>query len=235
MKKIFLSFSLLALFLTSCDILQQQLNSTVVISEADIVSGLKEALKVGTNNSVSTLGISGGFYNNAKFKIPFPSEAQRAETKLRELGMNEMVDKFIKTMNEGAENAVSKAAPIFINAITSMTFQEAKTILKGNNDAATQYFKSKTQTQLFDLFKPEVKKALDAVNATKYWADIVGVYNKIPLVNKVETDLPKYVTNKAIEALFIKIAEEETLIRTDASKRVSEILKKVFNPNAIIQ
>ena len=235
MKKLFFSFSLLTFFIASCDVLQQQLNNAPIISETEIVSGLKEALKVGTNNSIAVLGIAGGFNNNSRFKIPFPSEAQRAETKLRELGMNELVDKFIKTMNEGAENAVSKAAPIFVNAITNMTFQEAKTILKGNNDAATQYFKTKTQTQLFELFKPEVKKALDAVNATKYWTDIVGVYNKIPLVNKVDTDLPKYVTNKAIDALFIKMAEEENLIRTDPAKRISEILKKVFNPNAIIQ
>lgn len=235
MKKIFIPLLFLLLIIGSCDILKQQMQNTVVLSETDIVNGLKEALKVGTNNSVSTLGIVGGFNNNAKFKIPFPQEAQRAEAKLRELGMNDLVDKFVKTMNDGAENAVSKAAPIFVNAITSMSIQDAKNILKGSDDAATLYFKSKTQTQLFDLFKPEVKKALDVVNATKYWTDIVSTYNKIPLVTKIETDLSKYVTNKAIEALFVKIAEEEKLIRTDPTKRVSEILKKVFNPNAIVQ
>lgn len=235
MKKIFIPLFFILFTFGSCDVLQQQLQNTIVLSESDIVNGLKEALKVGTNNSVSVLGIAGGFYNNEKFRIPFPQEAQKAETKLRELGMGEMVDKFIKTMNDGAENAVSKATPIFVNAITSMTIQDAKNILKGNDDAATVYFKSKTQTQLFDLFKPEVKKALDAVNATKYWTDIISTYNKIPLVTKIETDLAKYVTNKAIDALFVKIAEEEKQIRTDPAKRVNEILKKVFNPNAIVQ
>jgi enolase len=138
-------------------------------------------------------------------------------------------------MNHGAENAVSKAAPIFLNAITSMTFADAKNILKGADNAATEYFKGKTTTALFGLFKPEIQKALDAVNATKYWSDITSTYNKIPFVTKIETDLAKYVTDKALTALFTQIASEEKKIRTDPLARVNDILKKVFNPNAVIQ
>lgn len=225
------------LLTAACDTLSQiQLpTGPVPLTESEIVSGLKEALNVGTNNAVGFLGKTDGFLKNPLFKIPFPEDAKRAETKLRELGMNELVDNFITTLNHGAENAVSKAGPIFLNAITSMTFADAKNILKGADNAATEYFKSKTTTSLFNLFKPEIQKALDAVNATKYWSDITTTYNKIPFVTKIETDLAKYVTDKALAALFTQIAVEEKKIRTDPVARVSDILKKVFDPNAIVQ
>lgn len=227
-----------ALVFNSCDILKGidiPVERPVILTETDIVAGLKEALNVGTDNAVGSLGKTDGFLQNPLFKIPFPPEAQKVETKLRELGFNELVDNFILSMNRGAEDAVSKAAPIFVNAINSMTFEDAKNILKGDDDAATEYFKSKTSGALFDLFKPVIKTALDNVNATKYWTDITTIYNKIPLVTPVETDLAKYVTDKAMNALFTKIAEEEKKIRTNPAARVSDLLKKVFNPNAIIQ
>lgn len=221
---------------TSCDTigsLQLPTNTGIVLTESEIVNGLKEALNIGTNNAVSILSKENGFFGDALVKIPFPDEAKRAETKLRELGMNKLVDDFILTMNRGAEQAVTKAGPIFANAITSMTFEDAKNILKGNENAATEYFRAKTSTQLFGLFKPEIQKALDAVSATKYWKDITSTYNKIPLVTPIETDLAKYVTDKALNALFLKIAVEEKKIRTDPLARVSELLKKVFNPSAL--
>ncbi|PKP04941.1 MAG: DUF4197 domain-containing protein [Bacteroidetes bacterium HGW-Bacteroidetes-6] len=236
-KTIFASIAVLLLF-AGCDTISKMnlpTGGAVILSESDIVSGLKEALNVGTNNAVGLLGKADGFLKNPLFKIPFPEDAKRAETKLRELGMNDLVDNFITTMNHGAENAVSKAAPIFLNAITSMTFEDAKNILKGADNAATEYFKAKTTTALFGLFKPEIQKALDAVNATKYWTDITSTYNKIPFVTKIETDLAKYVTDKALSALFTQIASEEKKIRTDPVARVNDILKKVFNPNAVIQ
>ncbi|MBN2728100.1 MAG: DUF4197 domain-containing protein [Bacteroidales bacterium] len=239
MKKILFAILLMpALVFNSCDTLKNinlPIDGVVSLSESDIVAGLKEALNVGTNNSVSFLGKTDGFLKNPSFKIPFPEEAQKVETKLRELGMHELVDNFIVSINRGAEQAVSKAAPIFVDAITSMTFEDAKNILKGEDNAATNYFKSKTSGALFNLFKPVIQTALDQVNATKYWSDITSTYNKIPFVTKVETDLAKYVTDKAMGALFTKIADEEKKIRTDPAARVSEILKKVFNPNAIIQ
>lgn len=239
MKNLFFIFlTVSALAFNSCDTLKNinlPLDTPLALSESDIVAGLKEALSVGTNNSVSFLGKADGFLKNPQFKIPFPEDVQQVESKLRAMGLNDLVDNFITSINRGAENAVSKAAPIFINAITSMSFEDAKNILKGSDNAATEYFKGKTSTALFNLFKPEIKKALDAVNATKYWTDITSTYNKIPFVTKVETDLPKYVTDKAMTALFTKIADEEKKIRTDPVARVSDILKKVFNPNAIIQ
>jgi len=210
-------------------------NVPTVLSEADIAGGLKEALKVGTNNSIGLLGKADGFLNNPLFKIPFPEEAIRAKVKLEQLGMGTLIENFIATMNHGAENAVAKAGPIFVNAITSMTITDAVTILKGADNAATEYFKSKTTTSLTNLFKPEITKALEAVNATKYWSDITSAYNKIPLVQKIETDLSKYVTEKALGALFTQIASEEKKIRTDPVARVNDILKKVFDPNAITQ
>lgn len=238
MKRIFLvSILAIAFTFSSCDVLKTVLSSTQssALTESDIVSGLKSALEVGVNNSVSFLGKTGGFTNNAAFKIPFPEDVKKVETAVRGLGAGELVDNFIGMMNKGAENAVAKAAPIFVNAIKSMSIADAKNILKGGDNAATTYFKSKTQTSLNNLFKPEISKALDVVNATKYWSEITTMYNKIPLVKQVNTDLPQYVTTKAIDALFVKIGDEEKNIRTNASARVNDILKKVFNPNAIIQ
>jgi len=227
-----------ALVFNSCDILKEidiPVDGPVTLTETDIVAGLKEALNVGTNNAVGFLGKTDGFLKNPLFKIPFPEDVKNVETKLRDLGMDQLVDNFITSMNRGAEQAVSKAAPIFLDAITSMTFEDAKNILKGEDNAATEYFRGKTSGALFNLFKPIIQTALDNVNATKYWTDITTVYNRIPLVTPVETDLAKYVTDKAMGALFTKIADEEKKIRTDPVARVSDILKKVFNPNAIIQ
>ena len=238
MKTKVLMFVVVLVLSTSCDTLSKMnlpTNLPTVLSESDITNGLKEALKVGTNNSVGFLGKTNGFLGNPAYMIPFPQEAIRAKDKLEQLGMGKLVDDFIATMNHGAENAVSKAAPIFINAITSMSIQDAANILKGADNAATEYFKAKTTASLTALFKPEIKNALDAVNATKYWTDITTTYNKIPLVTKVETDLSQYVTEKAIAALFTQIAAEEKKIRTDPAARVSDILKKVFDPNAIVQ
>ncbi|MFH0892947.1 MAG: DUF4197 domain-containing protein [Bacteroidota bacterium] len=237
MKKIFFFLSATLLLAAGCDTLKQMnlpVNVPTALTTTEIVNGLKEALNTGTNNSISFLGKADGFLNNPLFKVPFPEEAKRAETKLRELGMNKLVDDFITTMNHGAENAVAKAGPIFLNAITSMTFEDAKKILKGADNAATEYFKLKTTTALTGLFKPEIKKALDAVNATKYWTDITTTYNKIPFVTKIDTDLPNFVTGKAMNALFTKIADEEKNIRTNPAARVKDILKKVFDPNAIV-
>lgn len=138
-------------------------------------------------------------------------------------------------MNHAAENAVSKATPIFLDAITSMTITDAVNILRGDKNAATEYFKAKTSTSLVALFKPEINNALNTVNATKYWTDITSTYNKIPFVNPVQTDLSQYVTDKAVSALFTQIASEENKIRTDPAARINDILKRVFDPNAIVQ
>jgi hypothetical protein len=228
MKKIIVLFALVA-SITGCEVLKQiEMPTQQPLTTTDIIAGLKQALEIGTNNSVGFLGKTDGFYGNPLFKIPFPEEAKVVEEKLRDLGMHRLVDDFIRTMNRGAENAVKLAAPIFVDAIKEMTFEDARNILRGPDDAATSYFREKTSSRLAVLFKPEVQTALEKVDATRYWGDITTTYNKIPFVRKVETDLAKYVTEKTMNALFTKVAEEEKLIRTDPAARVTDLLKKVF-------
>lgn len=198
------------------------------LSNDDIIKGLKEALSVGTTNSTGKASKFDGFYKNDLIKIPFPPEAKQVKTTVENLGMKPQVDKFVMTLNRAAEEASKEAKPIFINAITSMSIQDGMTILKGNNDAATQYLKGKTQAQLNAAFSPIVKRAIQKVELTKYWKPIVTQYNKVPFVQKVNPDLEKYVTDKALEGLFKLVAEEETKIRKDPAARVSEILRRVF-------
>lgn len=238
MKKYFFAFFATMILFTSCETIGKiniPTNMPNVLTEADVSNGLKEALKVGVKQSVTMLGQTDGFLNNPLFKIPFPEEAIRAKEKLEQLGMSNLVNNFITTMNHAAENAVSKATPIFLDAITSMTITDAVNILRGDKNAATEYFKAKTSTSLIALFKPEINNALNNVNATKYWTDITSTYNKIPFVNPVQTDLSQYVTDKAVSALFTQIASEENKIRTDPAARINDILKRVFDPNAIVQ
>ncbi len=232
MKKLNLVLIALIFTLTSCDVLESILGMAntgpAPLTNSEIVAGLKEALNVGTKNAVGNLSSEGGFLNNPVLKIPFPPEARKVEEKLRQIGMGKKVDEFVVNMNKGASEAVKQATPIFAEAIKTMSFADAKQILQGSDNAATNYFKDKTTAQLFDLFKPKVQQTLDQVAVTKYWNDIMSTYNKIPFVTKVETDLAKYVTNKALDGLFFKIAEEEKKIRTEPVARISDILKKVF-------
>lgn len=197
-------------------------------SSLEINNGLKEALTRGTDNAVGLLNKSGGYQDNPLVKIPFPKEVNEVAEKLKQLGMTKLVSDFEQSMNKAAENAAAKAKPIFVNAITSMSFADARAILTGGNGAATNYFKSKTSQRLKAAFKPEINKALNAVNATKYWTDITTAYNRIPMLADVEADLSTYVTGKAMEGLFLMIEQEENKIRQDPAARVTELLKKVF-------
>ncbi len=238
MKKSILLYSLACVFVTtSCDELLQIAtevqnevggSSDSGLSISEIASGLKEALEVGTGNTVSTLNKAGGYLNSPELKIPFPPDAQRAADKLRDIGMGSLVDNFETSLNTAAENAAIKAKPIFINAIKGMTFDDARKILQGPDDAATEYFKQKTSASLFSTFTPDIKTALDNANVTKYWSKITSTYNKIPLVEAVETDLTKYATNKAMDGLFLTLEKEEKKIRENPADRVTDLLKKVF-------
>jgi hypothetical protein len=151
------------------------------------------------------------------------------ETTLRNMGFGAKVDEFILTLNRGAEKAAKESKDIFIETIRAMTIQDALGILKGEDDAATQYLMRTTSQTLFRKFQPIIKRALDEVNATRYYADLVNTYNKVPLVRKANPDLDEYATNKAIEGLFYLIAIEEGKIRKDPLARTSDILKKVFS------
>ncbi|MDO1448435.1 DUF4197 domain-containing protein [Rhodocytophaga aerolata] len=202
--------------------------SSATLSESEIAKGLKEALTVGAKNASSQLNAVDGFNKNMKVRIPFPEDAQRVATKLREMGFGKKVDEFEQTLNRAAEQAAKEAAPIFVNAITSMSITDAKNILMGADTSATSYLRTKTSDPLASAFSPHIQKALDATTATKKWTELATLYNKIPLVKKVETDLVKYTTSKALKGLFTVVAEEEIKIRKDPAARVTDLLKKVF-------
>jgi hypothetical protein len=193
-----------------------------------LINGLKEALSLSATNSSAILSAADGYFKNPLIKIPMPPDAKIVETKLRSLGMGDEVDKMILSMNRAAESAAKDAAPIFIDAIKSMSFTDAMGIVQGSNDAATQYLKKTTSAQLTAKFHPVIQAALDKVDATKYWSDIVSTYNKIPFVKPVNSDLNAYVTQKALDGLFLTMAEQEAKIRKDPAATANELIKSVF-------
>ena len=199
------------------------------LSTDEIASGLKEALQVGAKNATAKVSAPDGFFGNALIKVLMPPEAKKVENTLREIGMGSYVDKAILSMNRAAEDASAQALPIFINAVKTMTIQDALGILQGGNGAATRYLQSKTTAQLTAAFKPVISASLDKVNATKYWAEVFNIYNELPTTfNKVNPDLADYVTERALNGVFVYIADEENKIRMNPAARVSDLLKKVF-------
>ena len=217
---------------STCDpkIMEDVLNSVLetTITEQEVASGLMEALVQGATNGSDLLSKVNGYLGNPQVKIPFPPEAQKIESTLRDLGMNKMCDDVINSLNRAAENAAIEAKPILINSIRSMTITDAMDILFGANDAATEYLKKTTTTQLTDKFSPIIESSLNKVGATKYWTDAVNYYNKIPLVADLNPDLEAYVTAKALEGLFYMVEQEELKIRQDPAARAAEIVQKVF-------
>jgi hypothetical protein len=197
------------------------------LSNDDIVSGLKEALRVGTDSSSKKLAKLDGYFADAAIKILMPAEAQKAEKTLRSLGMGSMVDKAIVSMNRAAEDAAKGVGNIFWNSIQQMSITDGLQILKGSDTAATSYLKKTTTTELTSKFKPVIDSSLKKFDATKYWADVFNAYNKVSL-KKVNPDLTGYVTEKALSGLFYNIALQEQKIRNDPAAQVTEILKKVF-------
>ncbi len=195
---------------------------------AEVGEGLKEALVKGISKGSDQVSQLDGYFKNPEIKIPFPPDVKKVENTLRDIGLGGEVDKFIMTLNRGAEDAAREAKPIFVSAIKSMTIQDAWAILKGEDNAATEYLKKTTSAQLKEKFKPVIQTSLSKVNATKYYSDLVSRYNKIPFVDKVNPNLDDYATDKAIEGLFVMIAKEEKSIRKDPVARTTELLKKVF-------
>lgn len=234
MKKIIQLLSC-ALLLTSCEHSHQILKAlepyaTGVngqLTTAEIASGLKQALEVGAQNSSNQLSALDGFFKNAAIKILLPPEAQKVEKTLRDVGMGSLVDKAILSVNRAAEDAAKSAAPIFIDAIKTMTIQDALGILQGGDFAATSYLKSKTTSALTSAFKPVIDQSLSKVGATKYWSDVFNTYNKFA-TNKINPDLSGFVTGKAIDGIFYQVSLEEQKIRKDPVARVTDLLKKVF-------
>jgi hypothetical protein len=205
-------------------------NKSGSLTQSEITDGLKQALQIGAKNATGKVSKTNGFFGDAIIKILMPPEAKKVESTLREIGLGNQVDDAILSMNRAAEDASVKAVQIFINAIVSMTVQDGLSILQGGNGAATNYLKGKTTVQLTTAFRPIIQQSLDKVNATKYWAIVFNTYNKLPTTfNKVNPDLPGYVTHKALDGVFHYIADEENKIRQDPAARTTDLLKKVFS------
>jgi len=198
------------------------------LSQQDAASGIREALIKGTGKSVNIVSKQDGYFKNPEIKIPFPPEEKEMESKLRAIGLGSKVDEVILSFNRAAEDAAKDAEPIFVEAIKNMTITDAISIVRGDNDAATKYLKRTTSKQLKAKFQPKIKASLDKVDATNQWAALIKAYNKIPFVKKKNPNLAEYVTEKAIEGLFVMIAKEELEIRKNPAARTSELLKKVF-------
>lgn len=205
-----------------------QKNTVTILTQEDAVSGIKEALIKGVSKGVEMVSKKDGYLGDVEIKIPFPQDAKTIDSKLRSIGMGKKVDEVVVSINRAAEDAAVKAKDIFIAAIKGMTVPDAVNIVKGNDDAATQYLKNHTTAELTKQFTPIVEESLKKVDATKYWADVLNTYNKIPMVKKMNPNLTEYVTQKAIEGLFVKITKEEKEIRKDPAARTSALLEKVF-------
>ncbi len=221
-----LAAGIVALFLSltfvSCDILSS-------LTGSDVANGLKEALRVSSDTSVSQLNRTNGYFLDNAVKILLPDEIKAAESTIRIIpGAGTVLDNLILKMNRAAEEAASDATPILLNAITGITFSDAMGILNGGNDAATTYLKDKTFTGLQDAFKPHIEDALTAVGAQQTWGSVIGYYNQIPLLPDANTDLAAFTTEKALDGLFYKVAIEEGKIRNDVNHQVTDLLRKVF-------
>lgn len=201
------------------------------LTESEIIQGLKEALSVGTQSAVSISSKIDGFLKNQRLFIPFPPEAQEMKEKLVQYGFSKKVEEFETSLNRAAEQAAKDATPIFMNAIKQMSINDARSILKGSDTAATHYLRQTTYDSLFQKFLPVVRNSIQQVQVTKYWKPLVTTYNKLPNKKKYNPDLEKYVTHKAIQGLFILISDEEKNIRKNPAARMSDILKKVFAEN----
>jgi hypothetical protein len=198
------------------------------LTEKDAADGIREALEKGTGQSVALVSKVDGYFSNPEIKIPFPENEKTIESKLRAIGLGTKVDEMIRTINRAAEDAAKDAQPIFVSAIKGMNISDALQIIKGKNDAATQYLAKTTTNDLKVKFSPVIKSSLDKVDATRLWAELIMAYNQIPFVAKKNPDLTAYVTDKAISGLFTMIAKEELKIRQNPAARTTELLKKVF-------
>jgi hypothetical protein len=218
----------LVLFLGSCAELGKVLEETSGISDAQIASGLKEALEQGINKKVNLLTLKDGFYKRATVKIHFPEELKQVESTLRQIGLSQLADKGEEMLNRAAEDAVKEAIPVFKDAIMNMSFSDARNILLGNEHAATDYLRMSTSGTLKNKFSPIISRSFSKVGAEQVWNELINKYNRIPLVKKVNPDLTGYVTDKALDGVFLMVAEEEKEIRNNIKSRKTELLKKVF-------
>ncbi|MEL6718522.1 MAG: DUF4197 domain-containing protein [Bacteroidota bacterium] len=234
MKRIFIILALIPL-LTACDpaTVQKVLDTAssladTPLTQEQIGQGLKQALEIGISEGAQKLSQQDGYYKSA-YKILLPEEARKVTDKLQSIpGFKEVEDIVLEKINRGAEDAAKKAAPIFVDAIKQMTFKDATNILMGDKDAATQYLNQATYDKLYAEFSPVIIASLDKFEARKYWSEVVGKYNKIPLVQKMNPSLDDYVVNQALAGLFDMVEKKELDIRNNVAARTTDLLKKVF-------
>lgn len=227
-----------ALGIVSCEVLDeaskvvtQPTTTTPALTNGEVISGLKEALNVGISNSVNLTSITDGFLKNADIRLPFPPDAIKVKEKAISWGLTDQVDKIELTLNRAAEEATKEALPIFKDAILNMSVQDGFAILNGGNGAATKFLKDNTRDKLTVAFSPKVQAAIEKVKLTEYWNPVATKYNQAMNISggqKVETDLNKYVTERAIDGLFHMVEIEENKIRLDPAARVTDLLSKVF-------
>jgi len=229
MKKL---LSLTCLFiLTSCAELQQiatQFPQNYGVTNAEISSGLKQALQLGIDKEVTSLTKEDGFFRNELVRIGLPPELQKVDKTLRDVGLGSLADEGLKVLNRAAEDAVSEAIPVFANAVTGITFADARNILLGPDNAATNYLSERTQNELYTRFNPTISNSLNKVGATQVWKNIIQKYNSLPITTNVNPDLSDYVTNEALDGVFLMIEKEEKDIRNSIAARSTSLLRKVF-------
>jgi len=193
-----------------------------------MISGLKEALSIGTENAVMSLSQVDGYLANEVIKILMPEKMQKVADVLGKVGYEQQVDNFIVSMNRAAERAAPEAASIFGSAIKEMTLDDARGILDGGDTAATDYFKAKTSDKIYETFKPIISSSMNEVGVTRSYKEMMNKYTSLPFMKSESLDLDHYVTDKALDGLFFMLGQEETKIRTNPADRVTELLKKVF-------
>ena len=229
-RKLF--FILILLSVSSCaelqGVLEQLPQGGGGITNTEIASGLRQALDVGIDKQVAKLTQKDGFYRNELVKIALPSELQKVDKTLRDIGLGKLADEGLKVLNRAAEDAVKEATPIFVSAVKDITFNDAKNILLGSNNAATQYLTTKTENALYAKFNPVIKNSFSKVGADTVWNNLINKYNTIPFTQKVNPDLTDYVTTQALKGVYTMISVEEKAIRTKTSSRTTALLKRVF-------
>ena len=222
---------IIAVQFTGCAELQKVVNKLPnggALTQEQIGKGLKQALDNGIKNQVTKLTAKDGFYKNKLVKILLPEELQAVDKGLRKIGLGNLADEGIKVLNRAAEDAVKTATPIFVNAVKEITFNDAKNILLGEQNAATSYLKSKTSENLYQSFTPVIDNSFSKVGADKVWSNLITKYNTIPFVKKVNPDLTQYVTKEALKGVFTMIEVEEKGIREKVGLRNTTLLKQVF-------
>ncbi|WP_343485676.1 DUF4197 domain-containing protein [Allomuricauda sp. d1] len=230
MRKTLLCFAFL-FFSFSCSELQQvvnQLPQNGPVSSSEIAMGLRQALNKGIDKQVGTLSLEDGFYKNELVKILLPQELQKVDNTLRNIGLGKLADEGLRILNRAAEDAVGEAMPIFVDAVKGITFNDARNILLGSDNAATSYLEERTSKELYDKFNPVIENSFKKVGADKIWSNLIERYNQLPLTENVNPDLTDYVTQEALSGVYTMIAIEEKQIRTKTTSRTTELLKKVF-------